>query len=518
MPETPKTTIVLIDDDPSQLRLIEHHLKSSDPMLRIDRVLSYTDAASAMAELPVNEPTVILCDYDMPNGSGLMWLPELLKADVGPVVMITATADEKTIATAFRAGASDFLIKSEVLSRPAELRRALVNALRRDKLNRRNKETARELQRVNQQHEIRNEQLREMTKTAYRFIDDVAHDFRTPLTVIQEFTSIIKDGLGGEVNEAQSEYLGQINSGARELNRIIDDFLDASKLRAEKLTVQRRYTLIEDLFVNTHSLVDQRLDGKRADIRFQPDPNLPAVFCDPNLINRAILNLVMHAVKESNNTGRIEVTASNPGNGDVTVTVSWDECPENNSNHHSFTNPARGVDDSVLSHINGLGLALNAVRSFIWSNFGEVVSSDASDTQCWVRLTLPTADPQHILQKYIRRVVDAAPDAGLAAFQITTVGGNNVTDPMVRAITKSCNSMDLLLPAADGKSLFVIGLSNRPDDWVERMNECWTMAYPDDSAINRLKISWLGSWPAQQLPESCFPLIERSLSNLRQSA
>ena len=54
----------------------------------------------------------------------------------------------------------------------------------------------------------------------------LAHDLRSPLTVILEFTSILQDGLGGPVTLRQKEFLEHIESAASDLSRLIDQRLD----------------------------------------------------------------------------------------------------------------------------------------------------------------------------------------------------------------------------------------------------------------------------------------------------
>lgn len=84
---------------------------------------------------------------------------------------------------------------------------------------------------ANKELQKKNEKLTELTETAHRFVDNVAHDFRTPLTVIKEFSSIIADGLGGPVTEQQAEYLNFITTATRDLAQMVDDFLTAASSR-----------------------------------------------------------------------------------------------------------------------------------------------------------------------------------------------------------------------------------------------------------------------------------------------
>ena len=45
-----------------------------------------------------------------------------------------------------------------------------------------------------------NSRLQELHDTAFQFVDNVSHEFRTPLTVIKEFSSIVRDGIAGTIS------------------------------------------------------------------------------------------------------------------------------------------------------------------------------------------------------------------------------------------------------------------------------------------------------------------------------
>src|SRR5206468_5955263 len=124
-------------------------------------VHSFVEATEAMAALPGRGgPVAIVCDYNMPGGSGLEWLADFQKSDVGPVLMLTGHGDEQIAAEAFRAGAADYLVKSQILERPDLLQSAIRQAVRRYRLERQNRELSRALKSANAKLEDRNANLR----------------------------------------------------------------------------------------------------------------------------------------------------------------------------------------------------------------------------------------------------------------------------------------------------------------------------------------------------------------------
>ncbi len=225
-------SIIIVDDNVDHLNLMSATLDlafSSDSVEL--SILKYDNPANALAELADIPNQVILIDYQFAGSTGLDWLSDFIKADVGPVILVTSSGDETVAAKAFRHGAADYIVKSNAFKNPEVLHRSIKEALRKSGLEQINHDLSNRLKLANRELNSKNRKLTELTDTAHRFVEDVAHEFRTPLTVIKEFASIIADGLGGEVTEKQAQYLNHITGSASDLAGLIDDFLNSSRLR-----------------------------------------------------------------------------------------------------------------------------------------------------------------------------------------------------------------------------------------------------------------------------------------------
>ena len=116
----PKMKILVVDDEPFNVALLEDMLSLSG----YKRVKSISDSRLAFETYRGFEPDLVLLDLMMPHIDGFQVL-ETLRSTASeillPVIVLTADATEETRRRAFRAGASDFLLKpldhAEVLSR-----------------------------------------------------------------------------------------------------------------------------------------------------------------------------------------------------------------------------------------------------------------------------------------------------------------------------------------------------------------------------------------------------------------
>src|ERR1700683_4084671 len=235
-------SIVLVDDDADFLHVVKRNLQAQRaeyaPTGPVE-IHTYTDPVEALVNLPAEGVCVVVLDFSMTGSTGLDWLPKVLKAGLGPVILLTSNNDAKVAADGFRAGAADFIAKGDLLSDEKRLARAIREAVHHYRLEERNSLLTRQLKLVNIELEAKNKRLHELTETAHQFVDDVAHDFRTPLTVIQQYASLVSDGLAGPVSDTQRGHLGVVAEATQDLSEMVDDFLDSSKLRARALSIYR---------------------------------------------------------------------------------------------------------------------------------------------------------------------------------------------------------------------------------------------------------------------------------------
>jgi DNA-binding response OmpR family regulator len=122
----PTLSIVVADDDPDILRLLERRLSR-----RGYAVATATDGAAALDEVRSTAPDAVVLDRVLPALSGEE-VCAALKADERtaaiPVILLSAHASEREIVEGFGAGADDYLTKPFDLDELDERLRRLVAA------------------------------------------------------------------------------------------------------------------------------------------------------------------------------------------------------------------------------------------------------------------------------------------------------------------------------------------------------------------------------------------------------
>ena len=505
--------IVIIDDDADQADMLKRALLKKDAAESavgpIRGVVIYHDPAQAVAALESEGPALIFCDYQLGDSTGIDWLPYLLRAGVGPVILMTSQGDERVASKAFRAGASDYLIKMDIFQTPQTLHSSIRNATLHYKLEQSNRELAKELKAANHSLQQKNQRLRDMTDTAHRFVEDVAHEFRTPLTVIKEFASILSDGIGGEVTEKQSEFLGHIESGARNLAQMVDDFLDTSKLRANLLRVDRTAHALQDIYNAVEPILQSRAKTKQVTLAQAFDPGLPAVFCDKDMIGRVLINLIVNAIKFSPEGSRIDLWARLADDGGVEVGVT-DQGPGLSEDDQAILgNRLTQTDSGRNSGVKGFGLGLSIARDLITANLGRMHVHSELGKGSTFSFGLPSEDPDLILGRYVKTLTDQDTNAYVSLIHVTADPGKPFDAERVRRFL-ACHSqsLDLALAPPDGQAVLLLGPTTEPDKWVAVLKQCIEENHArmkTDNVPLDLRITCKDTW---KLPEEQDALVD----------
>ena len=146
----------------------------------------------------------------------------------------------------------------------------------------------------------------ELQQTKNDVVSLVSHEMRTPLTAIQGMTELLA---GYEVPADRRRELNlAINDEAKRLTRMITEYLDITRLESGA-TVLRPVPIRVGALLERNLLLLGPVAAQR-NIRLVPEfgPDPPAVVADPDLLSRAVENLVSNAIKYS--PGGTEVTVS----------------------------------------------------------------------------------------------------------------------------------------------------------------------------------------------------------------
>ncbi|MDD5262642.1 MAG: response regulator [Methylacidiphilales bacterium] len=282
--------ILIVDDEIAQMKALCNTLK--------DRGYETTGFSSATAALSAMEGTkfdLLLTDLMMSEMDGISLLQAARRKDSNLVgIIMTGEGTITTAVEAMKSGALDYILKPFKLSAilPVLDRALTVRRLRLENaaLEQRVRERTAELEAAN----------RELEAFSY----SVSHDLRTPVRHIEGFVEMLDDTIGPSLSESDKRYLNLIANSAREMNRLIDDLLNFSRMgRSEMRCTQIN---LQDLLETVIQRLQPEIEGRN--IVWKKGP-LPLVQADPSLLQQVFSNLLSNAIKYTRprNPAEIEI-------------------------------------------------------------------------------------------------------------------------------------------------------------------------------------------------------------------
>jgi two-component system sensor histidine kinase KdpD len=154
---------------------------------------------------------------------------------------------------------------------------------------------------VESQRQVDREQLRNA------LLSSVSHDLRTPLGGITGAASTLLEDKGELGPEARRELLETIHEEGHQLQRLVTNLLDVTRLESGVVELSKEWVPAEELVGSTLNRLEAHL-GKR-EIKVELPPNLPLVQVDPVLIGQVLINLLENALKFSPADQPIEIKA-----------------------------------------------------------------------------------------------------------------------------------------------------------------------------------------------------------------
>ena len=221
------------------------------------------------------------------------------------------------------------------------------------------------------------------------FSDSLAHDLKTPLLTVTNFSHYLDESLGGKLDEQQADYLQRIRYAGQQMMHIIDDLRDLADVsRADireddvDFTVLGR-TIIDDL----SALTPDR------NVVFEAEPGMRAVG-DGTLLRLLLTNLLQNAWKYTGREKetRIELGVVKDADGIATYHVRDNGIGFDNSQRDRIFRAFERLDTG--GDFTGSGLGLATVKRIVHRHGGRVWAEGVPREGAVFRFTLASSSTE----------------------------------------------------------------------------------------------------------------------------
>ena len=214
----------------------------------------------------------------------------------------------------------------------------------------------------------KNKELKQLNEFRSNMIDTVSHEFRTPLTSIQGYTSrLLRQDI--EINEeTRQKSLKIIRRQAERLNRMIEDLLVIPDIEGARLNFNLKPVSICSMIENSITLVKN--DSGKEIINNVIDNDLE-ILADNDRIEQVFVNLIENAVKYAKEDSPITIDYEIE-NEKVVLSVKNDYDVIPREKLKTLFDKFTRVDDSTTRTTRGTGLGLFIVKGLVEAMGGEI--------------------------------------------------------------------------------------------------------------------------------------------------
>lgn len=228
--------------------------------------------------------------------------------------------------------------------------------------------------------------LVEATDLRRRMTADIAHDLRSPLTVITGYLEALRDG---DLQPTQPR-LDVMYDEAQHLLRLVEDLRTLSLADAGELTLNRIPVAPCELLRRLFNAYEHLAQQKQLTLEITCAPNLPTIFADPERLIQILGNLVNNALRYTPACGKISLSAlSHDGALSFQVADSGQGIAQKDITR-IFERFYRG--DAAREQTNGeTGLGLAIAKSLTEAHNGTISATSTVGEGSTFTITLPTA-------------------------------------------------------------------------------------------------------------------------------
>ena len=261
------------------------------------------------------------------------------------------------------------------------------------------------------------DRLKELDRLKSNFLATVSHELRTPLTSIIGYSEMLTEGLAGELQPEQLDFVNTIHGKGGQLLSLIMSLLDLSKLESGTMRMTMEGLRIEPVLIEVVSTLTPTARKKKVKLELAQAGGLGDLRGDPERLRQVFLNLVENSIKFTPAGGTVTLSSAMV-DGDVDLEES-DAQGEDDAGlallapvralveirvadtgigipaaeRARVFDPFYQVDSSSTREYGGTGLGLSIVKRLVEGHGGSIRIEDNRPSGTVFVVRLPQAPP-----------------------------------------------------------------------------------------------------------------------------
>ncbi|MHA8085435.1 sensor histidine kinase [Aquirufa antheringensis] len=203
------------------------------------------------------------------------------------------------------------------------------------------------------------------------FINNMTHEFKTPITSISLATQLLQEELKPGKNESMLRYLGIIKEENTRLGQQVERVLQTAQMEREEITLKRKSVDVTALIQHVAEINGPLLDSVNGVLSLQLADLPPQISLDEVHISNVLNNLVDNAVKYSPTNPKVEIKAREQDQG-IVIEVKDQGMGMPKEALSNIFDAFYRVPTGNVHNVKGFGLGLSYVKKIVEAHGGKV--------------------------------------------------------------------------------------------------------------------------------------------------
>jgi two-component system phosphate regulon sensor histidine kinase PhoR len=203
------------------------------------------------------------------------------------------------------------------------------------------------------------------------FINNMTHEFKTPITSISLATQLLQEELKPGKNESILRYLGIIKDENTRLGQQVERVLQTAQMEKEEITLKRKKVDISALVHQVAEINGPLIESVNGSLVVNVDKLPSTVELDEVHISNVLNNLIDNAVKYSPSSPQVEILARTQDQG-ISIQVKDHGMGMPKEALSNIFDAFYRVPTGNVHNVKGFGLGLSYVKKIVEAHGGKV--------------------------------------------------------------------------------------------------------------------------------------------------
>jgi len=213
--------------------------------------------------------------------------------------------------------------------------------------------------------------LNAIDKIKTNFLSMVSHQLKSPLSSTLLQTSILLDGIVGDLNEKQMDLLQKVKNRIKGMVDLIHDILDVCFVEEGGYLKQIEHLDVAEILKRTVELIQPQAQDKNIALHVKIEDNLPVISGNRSSVEAMFINLISNAIKYTPPGGKVNVEMGENAQN-IQLEVSDTGIGVEDLDFPRIFEKFYRIKSDLTKNISGTGLGLSIVKSVVDAHYGTI--------------------------------------------------------------------------------------------------------------------------------------------------